>query len=152
MHCSKFKGPDRSHIGLHRTLCRHPSPQFINDMDVPELVNIHHNIKASIRARQDQINNLTVELEMLNLRSSTSLPMASMPQQHFDRVPVITSIPTHAPSTTWSAGVGVSCPSTLQVPVPLATSFSTTTTTSLASLSHPGTVGFPLSLDSKNKN
>ena len=76
-----------------------------------------------------------------------------MHQQHFDGVPVLTSILTRAPSTTtWSASFGISRPSAPQVPVPLATSFSTTTTSSMVSLSHPGAVGFPLSLDSQNKN
>ena len=90
---------------------------------------------------------------MLNLGSSTPLSTANMHQQHFDGVPVLTSILAQAPSTTtWSAGFGVSRPSAPQVPVPLATSFSTTATSSMASLSHPGAVGSPLSLDSQNKN
>ena len=88
-HCSKCKGPVWGHTGTHGALCRHPSPQFVNDVDVPELANIHHHIEASMRAHQDQTNNLTAELQMLDLGSSTPLFTASMPQQNFDGVPVI---------------------------------------------------------------
>ena len=91
-HCSKCKGPVRGHIRPHEALCRHPSPQFVDAEDVPELANIHHDTEASIRAHQDQINNLTAELQLLNRGSSTPLSTANMHQQHFDGVPVLTSI------------------------------------------------------------
>ena len=74
--------------------------KFVDAEDVPELANIHHDIEASIQAHQDQINNLTAELQLLNLGSSTPLSTANMHQQHFDGVPVLTSILTQAPSTT----------------------------------------------------
>ena len=64
-HCSGCHKPVRGHVGPHGPLCRQPSPQFLTD--IPDLANLQQDIEASIQVHRDQINNLTAELELLNI-------------------------------------------------------------------------------------
>ena len=74
-HCSGCHKPVRGHVGPHGPLCRQPSRQFLTD--IPDLANLQQDIEASIQVHRDQKNNLTAELELLNIGSSTPLIVSS---------------------------------------------------------------------------
>ena len=85
-HCKKFKKPVRGHISSHGHFCRSPSLQFVSDF--PELANVQHDIEASIRVHQQQINKLSVELQLMNLGSSTPVSDDAVTQP-FSVTPVL---------------------------------------------------------------
>ena len=77
-HCKKCLQPVRGHIGPHGSLCRQPSPQFLED--VPSLANIQEELEASIVQHQQDIANLTAELQLLQIHNSTPVSTANKPQ------------------------------------------------------------------------
>ena len=77
-HCKKCHQPVRGHIGLHGSLCHQPSPQFLED--VPSVANIQEEMEASIVQHQQDIANLTAELQLLQIHSSTPVSTANKPQ------------------------------------------------------------------------
>ena len=72
-HCSGCHKPVRGYVGPHGPICR--SPQFLTE--IPDLANLQQDIEASFQVHRDQINNLTAELELLNIGSSTPLIVSS---------------------------------------------------------------------------
>ena len=113
--CKKCQGPMHGHVGPHGDLCRNPSPQFFLG-DAPELADIQDDLEESIRVHQQQINNLTFELQLLNKGSSTLcsdvLPSQHPAQGQGDFHPLLSSFrPTSsALCSTWSPGFGLSRP------------------------------------------
>ena len=77
-HCKKCRQPVRGHIGPHGSLCRQPSPQFLED--VPPLANIQEELEASFMQHQQDIANLTAELQLLQIHNSTPVSTANKPQ------------------------------------------------------------------------
>ncbi len=78
--CKKCQRPVRGHVGPTGSSCSQPSSQFVTDTPsiLPiDLANIQDELEASIRAHEDQINNLSAELGSLRLNSTPS----SVPQQ-----------------------------------------------------------------------
>ena len=75
-HCQKCFEPVRGHVGPHGSLCRQQSPEFATD--VPDLANIQADLEASIQVHKEQLQNLTAELELLNLGSSTPFSVATV--------------------------------------------------------------------------
>ena len=108
-HSKKCKKPVRGHIGPHGDFCHNPSPQFVSDL--PELANVQHDIEASIRAHQQQINNLSAKLQLMSLGSSTPVSDDGVAQS-FSVTPVLVSASSRplqqALSTTWSNAFGIS--------------------------------------------
>ena len=119
-HCSRCHKPVCGHVGPHGPLCRQPSPQFLTD--IPDLANLQQDIEASIQVRRDQINNLTAELELLNIGSSTPLIVSSASCSLITS-PVAALHPplvmpyNHAPTVTWSRPAPVAHVGTSSVPV-----------------------------------
>ena len=102
----------RGHVGPDGSLCRQQSPQFVTD--VPDLANIQADLEASIQVHREQLQNLTAELELLNLGSSMPFSIATaitstsvIPAQTsaVSRPAVTTSIPVHAVSSSPSTGL-----------------------------------------------
>ena len=77
-HCKKCRQPVRGHIGPHGSLCHQPSPQFLED--VPSLANIQEELEASIVQHQQDIANLTADLQLLQIHNSTPVSTANKPQ------------------------------------------------------------------------
>ena len=77
-HCKKCRQPVRGHIGPHGSLCRQPSPQFLED--VPSSAYIQEELEASIMQHQQDIANLTAELQLLQIHNSTPVSTANKPQ------------------------------------------------------------------------
>ena len=77
-HWKKCRQPVRGHIGPHGSLCHQPSPQFLED--VPSLANIQEELEASIVQHQQDIANLTAELQLLQIHNSTPVSTANKPQ------------------------------------------------------------------------
>ena len=143
-HCSGCHKPVRGHVGPHGPLCRQPSPQFVTD--IPDLANLQQDIEASIQVHRNQINNLTAELELLNIGSSTPLIVSSASRSSITS-PVAALHPplvmpyNQAPTVTWSRPAPVAHVGSASVPVSVPVS-------SLASFS-PSTTS---AANSQNKN
>ena len=105
--------------GRHCSFCRQQSPEFITD--VPDLANVQADLEVSIRVHREQLQNLTAELELLNLGSSTPFSVATVitstsvfPAQTsvVSQLAVTTSITVHAaPSTALVESHGLHLPS-----------------------------------------
>ena len=75
--CKKCQRPlCCGHVGPIGSLCSQPSPQFVTDVPLSvlpvHLANIQEELEASIRAHEDQIHNLSVELGSLRLNLTPS--------------------------------------------------------------------------------
>ena len=119
-HSSGCHKPVRGHAGPHGLLCRQPSPQFLTD--VPDLANLQQDIEASIQVPRDQINNLTAELELLNIGSSTPLIVSSASCSSIKSTVAALHPPlvmpfNQAPTVTWSRPALVAHVGTASVPV-----------------------------------
>ena len=68
----------RGHIEPHSSLCHQPSPQFLED--VPSLANFQEELEASIVQHQQDIANLTAEVQLLQIHNSTPVSTANKPQ------------------------------------------------------------------------
>ena len=106
-HCMKWLKPVRGHVGPHGSLCRQQSPEFVTD--VPDLVNVQADLEVSTWVQREQLQNLTAELELLNLGSSTPFSVATVvtstsvfPAQTsvVSQPAITTSIPVHAALST----------------------------------------------------
>ena len=143
-HCSGCHKPVHGHVCPHGPLCRQPSPQFLTD--IPDLANLQKDIEASIQVHRDQINNLTAELELLNIASSTPLILSSASCSSITSPVAVLHPPlvmpyNQAPTVTWSRPAPVAHVGTASVPVSVPVS-------SLASFS-PSTIS---AANSQNKN
>ena len=110
-HCKKRKKPVRGHISPHEDFCHNPSPQFVSDL--PELANVQYDTEASIQAHQQQNNNLSAELQLMNLGSSTPVSDDGVAQSFSVTLALVSmsSRPLQqASSTTWSNAFGLSLP------------------------------------------
>ena len=149
-HCKKCLKPVRGHVGPHGSLCRQQSPEFVTD--VPDLANVQANLEVSIRVHREQLQNLTAELELLNLGSSMPFSVATVgtstsvfpAQTSVSQPAVTTSIPVHAaPSTGLVESHGLHLPSShfhgavAPPPTGAASIRVSAPTTSLASFSLP---------------
>ena len=119
-HCSGCHKPVRGHVGPHGPLCRQPSPQFLTE--IPDLANLQQDIEASIQVHRDQINNLTAELELLNIGSSTPLIVSSASCSSIKSTVAALHPPlvmpfNQAPTVTWSKPAPVAHVGTASVPV-----------------------------------
>ena len=108
------------------------------------LANVQHDIEASIQAHQQQINNLSAELHLMNLGSSTPVSDYGVVQQ-FSVTPALVSTFSRplqeASSATWSNAFRISLPTASvaqqcaqPLPVAIASFPSSLTPSSMASI------------------